>query len=232
MTQDYGLAAHVSAKEEQDSRLGAALMEVLALPEMAQDGLTEFTVALPDESRFRLRATRRDSEIRVTPVLFPAAKRSPAAIHARGGIVDLRGCCPVGCGSTLHLMPGGLIACLGENCPDPTAVQLLLLDCETEHIVVFTDSGFTIRHPLRERLDDALLTCALQEYTSSFMAAAAVRPGKYRAVLKGGLWSWEELPPRHPPRLTTGPRRTICTITRTTPWSARPAPARASRRPS
>ena len=42
------------------------------------------------------------------------------------------------------------------------------------------DGQFTIRHPLRERLDDALLRCALHTLLASD-DAPDLAPGRYRA---------------------------------------------------
>jgi hypothetical protein len=49
--------------------------------------------------------------------------------------------------------------CCWPDCPRPTAAHEILADRETEHIVDLGTEGFTLRHPLRERLDDALMDC-------------------------------------------------------------------------
>ncbi len=93
--------------------------------------------------------------------------------------------CPMGCGQTLHLGAGGLISCLAPACPRKHAVQQLLSESETEHIVTLRDDAltwqfnketgfdeqvspgvfygsFTVRHPLRERVELAdLADCKL-----------------------------------------------------------------------
>jgi hypothetical protein len=51
---------------------------------------------------------------------------------------------------------------------------------------------FTVRHPLRERLDDALMECALHDMTAG-LDGPPRRPGRYRVTVAGGGWSWEPL---------------------------------------
>ena len=70
----------------------------------------------------------------------------------------------------------------------------LLNDPETEHIVSFTKTGFTVKHPLRERLNDALLSCALHRYVSE-LPGPPTMPGVYRASQDSlGDWHFEEQP--------------------------------------
>ena len=104
------------------------------------------------------------------------------------------GCCPMGCGRTLFLGDGGDVTCSYLHCPDRGAVAEILADTETEHVVVIGDGSFTIRHPLRERLGDQLLTCALHEHLAN-LAGPPVKPGKYRArAVTGPGWAWEAMP--------------------------------------
>jgi hypothetical protein len=98
----------------------------------------------------------------------------------------VQGYCLMGCGQTLFLGTGGYVTCGNIPCPRPTAVTDLLNDAETEHIVEFGDRTFTVRHPLRERLDDALMTCALHEWIAD-RDGPPVQPGRYRAVKRSGL---------------------------------------------
>ena len=110
-------------------------------------------------------------------------------------IRDVRGFCPMGCGETLHLGEGGHVYCVKRECPDPGAASSILEDRETEHVVVFTLTGFTIRHPLKERLGDALLTCDLQKLLSA-QGPPQVH-GRYRAFKMPGddHWHMEKLGP-------------------------------------
>jgi Family of unknown function (DUF6085) len=114
------------------------------------------------------------------------------AIRAAAQSTDDRavaGYCPHGCGRTLFLADGGVIVCSYLHCPQRDAVADLLADCETEHVVWFGEGTFTIRHPLRERLGDDLVNCALHEHVSA-LDGPPVRPGKYRAARDGEHWTW------------------------------------------
>jgi hypothetical protein len=102
------------------------------------------------------------------------------------------GYCPMGCGRTLFLADGGYVTCSYIHCPRRGAVADLLADREISHIVQLGEDTFTVRHPLRERLDDALMTCTLHEHIAG-LAGPPVQPGRYRAHGAGGQWSWEPL---------------------------------------
>jgi len=103
----------------------------------------------------------------------------------------------MGCGEHLFLGDDGGITCSYLHCPRPTAAHELLDDHETEHVVHLdeTETAFTIRHPLRERLDDdAIMTCTLHEYLASRDGPPAA-PGRYRVIWRrrGGHPSWHRL---------------------------------------
>jgi hypothetical protein len=105
----------------------------------------------------------------------------------------VQGCCPLGCGETLILAAGGYVTCSRLDCPRPDAATDILADRETEHVVTFSAAGFIIRHPLRERLDDALMTCALHEWCEG-LDGPPVQLGRYRATRQPGRpWRWEAL---------------------------------------
>jgi Family of unknown function (DUF6085) len=89
------------------------------------------------------------------------------------------GYCPMGCGATLFLGSAGWVTCSDLECPVPDAVATLLEDPETEHIVQLGPTEFTIKHPLRERLDDALMSCELHAWLAS-RSGPPVKPGRYR----------------------------------------------------
>lgn len=101
----------------------------------------------------------------------------------------ISGYCPMGCGQTLFVADGGHITCSHLRCPRPTAVDDLLEDRETEHVVKFDAIKYTVRHPLRERLDDALMTCDLYEHIAG-LNGPPVAPGRYRASRVNGGWVW------------------------------------------
>lgn len=113
--------------------------------------------------------------------------------------MEISGHCPMGCGEGLILSELGEIFCADLLCPRPAAAAEILADTESGHVVTFTAEGFTIRHPLRERLDDALLTCALHEHLAS-RDAPLLPPGTYRAQSPrpgretGWYWGLLEMP--------------------------------------
>ena len=124
-----------------------------------------------------------------------ALEKVRADIAATGKADDraVAGYCPMGCGRTLFLADGGLVVCSFISCPRRDAVAELLADRETEHIVLFEEAAFSIRHPLRERHEDEFMTCALHEYCEA-LDGPPVQPGRYRAVLSGQRWTWTAVP--------------------------------------
>lgn len=78
----------------------------------------------------------------------------------------VEGHCPM-CGGKLGLV-GNALACIGVDCPRPTAAAEILADTEIEHILVLEVASFSLRHPLRERLDSVLLTCEVGGYVGEF----------------------------------------------------------------
>lgn len=101
--------------------------------------------------------------------------------------MKVEGFCPMGCGSTLFLAEGGYVTCSIPACPNPTAVSDILAEQETEHVVEFGRRGFTVKHPLRERVGDALLSCDLRDYIVCLDGPPTV-PGRYRAVMGATRW--------------------------------------------
>lgn len=105
---------------------------------------------------------------------------------------NVAGYCPMCGGESLFLGSGGRVTCARLACPNPCAVDELLADRETEHIVELGAASFTIRHPLRERVGDALMTCELHDYVTG-LDGPPVQPGRYRARRSAVGWSWERL---------------------------------------
>lgn len=97
----------------------------------------------------------------------------------------VQGCCPLGCGPTLFLFPDGVVACGAPACPEPDAVTSILADQETHHVVVIGAVSFTVRHPLRERLRDELMSCDLHEWLSC-LDGPPQPPGRYRVRRAAG----------------------------------------------
>ena len=103
------------------------------------------------------------------------------------------GYCPA-CGTaSLFLGDGGYVTCSWIDCPNPDAATTILADGrETEHIVIFEAASFTVLHPLRERIDDAVLTCPLGASLAARVGPPPA-PGRYRAIDidRDGSWYWE-----------------------------------------
>ncbi len=109
-----------------------------------------------------------------------------------GATANVQGFCPMGCGRTLFLGAGGHVTCAYLPCPRPGAVDEILATRESEHLVTFGPEGFSILHPLKERLDEDLLECALHEYLSS-LSGPPFQLGRYRAVKGDQDWLWQEV---------------------------------------
>lgn len=106
-------------------------------------------------------------------------------------MIRLQGYCPMGCGQTLHaeeMQAENKIVCMGESCPDPLAVQNILSNPEMEHIIHFDEDGFTVHHPLRERIGDSLFDCHLHRVCIGFSGPPGDQQGVYRARLQDDEW--------------------------------------------
>jgi hypothetical protein len=105
----------------------------------------------------------------------------------------------MGCGESLFLAGDtGRVICSLPGCPNPRAVDQILADPETEHLVDFTDTGFAILHPLRERLG-GLWACGLNRALTT-TDGPPTKPGRYRARPVGSgpavaTWTYEEVKP-------------------------------------
>ena len=120
-----------------------------------------------------------------------AAPIHPTTSHGLGqGWPHVVGHCPACGSSSLFLGEGGHVTCARLDCPNPAAVNELLDDRETEHIVEFGKADFTVRHPLRERIGDALMACDLHQYVAGLDGPPVLR-GRYRARWTGTRWTWE-----------------------------------------
>lgn len=109
-------------------------------------------------------------------------------------MIRIRGYCPMGCGQTLMAEEGraeNQVVCWSGSCPEPLAVQRILEDPETEHVVQFSGGGFTILHPVRERLDNKLLACELHLFCMDFSGPPDGRGGTFRAMQEGEGWVLE-----------------------------------------
>jgi hypothetical protein len=109
-------------------------------------------------------------------------------------MILVAGFCPMGCGETLILGEGRAVVCCARGCPRPFAVAEILADPETHHLVTIEEDGWSAKHPLRERLDDALLSCGISD---AFLRGVRSVPGRYRVHCPPGdppMWVWEPLP--------------------------------------
>lgn len=91
------------------------------------------------------------------------------------------GHCPMGCGQTLFLGSGGYVTCSLDVCPQPDAVAEILADAEAHHIVKLDEDEFTVRHPLRERLNDELMRCSLHAWIAG-LSGPPRKTGTYRVL--------------------------------------------------
>lgn len=96
----------------------------------------------------------------------------------------------MGCGRTLFRGKKGWITCSHLDCPDPAAVSKILADAETEHIVEIRSDGFSIQHPLRERINGRLYDCPLHEELVT-QGGPSKKPGRYRAILNRKTLRWD-----------------------------------------
>lgn len=81
------------------------------------------------------------------------------------------------------------VRCMSPLCPRPTAAAEILSDPEVAHILDHGPDGFTIRHPMKERLDDRLMECQLHNRMQIFgkadLASGVLPAGRYRCWLEG-----------------------------------------------
>lgn len=100
------------------------------------------------------------------------------------------GYCPMGCGRTLFLGSSGHVTCSYLPCPNPTAVDTLLDNAETEHVVLLDANTFTVQHPLRERLAGELWECGLHARIAGLDGPPRTL-GKYRVRIDAAVaWRW------------------------------------------
>jgi hypothetical protein len=75
-----------------------------------------------------------------------------------------------------------MIMCLAKDCPEPGAVTRIISSTETKDIVQIDAGGFSILHPLRERLGNGLLDCPVNKALLAMSEPPAL-PGRYQARL-------------------------------------------------
>lgn len=105
-------------------------------------------------------------------------------------MIPVRGYCPLGCGSTLQLVDGA-VQCVAPDCSDPLAVDTILAEGETGHLLTVLASGrYSLQHPLRERRAGELHSCELDRWLSEGPQTA---PGRYRVIREGVTWRFVRL---------------------------------------
>lgn len=104
-------------------------------------------------------------------------RESTDAVH------QVAGYCPA-CGGVLAVDETGVITCTERACPDALAAHKILGESETEHLVEIDDHGFHVKHPLRERIDNALLTCEVLTSLQQHVPESHSR-GTFRVKLAG-----------------------------------------------
>lgn len=83
----------------------------------------------------------------------------------------VEGRCPA-CGHrSLFLGSGGYVTCSIVECKRPSAAADVLAAASPDHVVTLRHDGFSITHPLVERLDESLHDCPLDR-----MLVAAAGP--------------------------------------------------------
>lgn len=105
------------------------------------------------------------------------------------------GYCPA-CGQAKLLLHkvSGEVRCSNEECSRRDAVFQLLQDHEIEHVVRVDGDGFTIRHPLRERIDGDLFGCGMLKELHFEGFVYRLDAGDYRVTKDGLTWAFEPLP--------------------------------------
>jgi hypothetical protein len=95
---------------------------------------------------------------------------------------DMHAPCPMCSERKLHILVSGVIRCLNRKCPRPMGAQEILDGDPGADIVQIDEGGFSILHPLRERIDGGLFDCPVNKAILA-MAEPPAPPGRYRAAL-------------------------------------------------
>lgn len=93
----------------------------------------------------------------------------------------VRGYCPMGCGESL-VLEAARIRCDDFACRNRDAVHEILANPETQHIVRLDESDFSVKHPLRERIEDELFECPVFSKIA-LMDHPPQEPGTYRVYV-------------------------------------------------
>lgn len=95
-------------------------------------------------------------------------------------MTKVNGLCPMGCGPTLYLDSEGFVTCQNSACPRPLAPSEALHQGD-DHIVWFTDDGYTVEHTMKERIEGTMATCEHNEALQRLDGPPAPN-GRYKMV--------------------------------------------------
>lgn len=111
-------------------------------------------------------------------------------IDRRREASEVRGQCPMGCGTTLFLGVGGHVTCSLLGCPRPGAADELLSH-DDDHFAVFTEPDeMRVEHPPRELLEGVIDACTAGAYLRRFYGAP-MKPGRYRLGATPDGWTFQ-----------------------------------------
>jgi Family of unknown function (DUF6085) len=114
-------------------------------------------------------------------------------------LIDIQGYCPA-CGEAklqVSSQQGGVVYCNEPNCPKPDAAHKILQDQEREHVLRLDDDGWTLKHPLRERLNSDLFDCPTTTALADLIERTDIEntaKGKYRVVDNQGVLTLTGIP--------------------------------------
>lgn len=165
---DHWLAAYQDSDDERKKALWLNMPASLqwCIHELEQRGVWRLKAFLLEyELNYEIEQLRANA--------LPPDVRPPVSGH-----------CPACGNASLVLGSTGHVECEHEDCAMTDAVDLLLSDEETEHVVRFEDDRFHVKHPLRERIGDALLNCTV--YTSIHDDPPGIDSGLYRVTVEDG----------------------------------------------
>lgn len=104
------------------------------------------------------------------------------------------GQCPMGCGETLALDYLHRVYCIMADCPRQMATHEILSEIVTDHIIEVRAHDFTLKHPLRERLDGDLFDCHMHRDLHE-LDSAPVPVGRYAVTYdEDGELHFEDVP--------------------------------------
>lgn len=111
-------------------------------------------------------------------------------IEVAGSALSVDGFCPE-CGEQTLVLVGSRLQCVNEVCPKWDAAHALLQDREVRHVVQVGQAGWTVRHPLVERIDDELMVCGLHAHLDRILRHNRPPVGRYWLSFFEATQTWE-----------------------------------------